>query len=149
MKAYVAYGSNLDLNQMYRRCPDSELWRTGYIDGYELNFKKMPFGRAAFATIDKKKGARVPVGVFRISKRDEKMLDIYEGFPTHYMKKTVTVHLDGGGTVEAMVYIMNASAVPGRPSRSYLYTIVTGYEDCGLDFDTLEGALTRCPVKYE
>lgn len=96
MKAYVAYGSNLDLHQMYRRCPTSELWRTGYIEGYELNFKKMPMGRAAFATIDKKKGARVPVGVFRINRFDEKMLDLYEGYPRHYKKKTVSVALDGG-----------------------------------------------------
>lgn len=145
MKAYVAYGSNLDLHQMYRRCPTSELWRTGYIEGYELNFKKMPMGRAAFATIDKKKGARVPVGVFRINRFDEKMLDLYEGYPRHYRKKMVSVALDGGGSIEAMVYIMNPSAKPGTPSRSYLDTIVRGYEDCGLDYEALDEALARCP----
>lgn len=147
MKYYVAYGSNLDLYQMYGRCPDSEFWRTGYIDGYELNFKKMPFGRAAFATIDKKKGSKVPVGVFRISEDDEQMLDIYEGYPTHYYKQNVSVALDGGGKVKAMVYIMNATAKPGTPSRSYLETIVRGYEDCGIDYDALEAALARCPKK--
>lgn len=142
---YVAYGSNLNLSQMKNRCPRAKLVGTGYIKGYELSFKGLPIGRACFATIDKRKGCTVPVGLFSITAADERALDIYEGYPRHYHKDTVTVSLAGGKTVKAMVYIMNSSAHPGSPSPGYIRTIEQGYDDCGLDRTYLNEALDRCP----
>ena len=38
-RLYVAYGSNLNFEQMKYRCPTAKLYDTGIIEGYELQFK--------------------------------------------------------------------------------------------------------------
>ena len=37
-KLYIAYGSNLNLNQMKYRCPTAKLVGKGTIENYELQF---------------------------------------------------------------------------------------------------------------
>lgn len=76
-KLYVAYGSNLNKEQMRYRCPTAKFVGTGIIEGYELQFKGALHG--ACATIAPKEGAAVPVGIWTIQKPDEKRLDLYEG----------------------------------------------------------------------
>jgi len=92
-RLYVAYGSNLNLEQMKYRCPTAKLYGTGEIKNYELQFK----GRqdSAFATIAPKEGASVPAAVWEIQPRDELSLDRYEGYPSHYFKRDIPVQLDG------------------------------------------------------
>ena len=135
-KLYVAYGSNLNTAQMANRCPTATVYGKGYIDDYELIFRRV-------ATIDKKAKSRVPVGVWEIQPRDEMALDRYEGYPHLYRKETITVNM-GKEQVEAMVYIMNEDQ--GRyalPNKSYYGTIMGGYEDIGLDTRYLKNALVR------
>lgn len=141
-KLYVAYGSNLNTGQMAYRCPWASVYGTGYIDGYELLFRRV-------ATIEKKEGARVPVGVWRIFPEDEIALDRYEGYPRLYRKETITVDM-GKEKVKAMVYIMNEDQ--GRyalPNKSYYETIFVGYETIGLDTRYLKNALVRTAEKRE
>ena len=76
-KLYVAYGSNLNKEQMRYRCPTAKFVGTGIIEGYELQFKGAL--HSACATIAPKEGAAVPVGIWTIQKPDEKRLDLYEG----------------------------------------------------------------------
>lgn len=38
-KYYIAYGSNLDVDQMLRRCPDAITIGSSTIDGYRLVFR--------------------------------------------------------------------------------------------------------------
>ena len=38
-KYYIAYGSNLDVDQMLRRCPDALTIGRSTIDGYKLVFR--------------------------------------------------------------------------------------------------------------
>ena len=116
-RLYVAYGSNLNLEQMKYRCPTAKLVGTGVIENCELQFKGFPTG--AFATIGQKPGASVPVGVFDIQPMDERSLDRYEGYPSHYFKKTVPVQMTNGDKVNAMVYIMNPKMKFGLPSANY------------------------------
>ena len=137
-RLYVAYGSNLNIKQMKYRCPTAKLYGTGTLDGYELQFKGYP--SSAFATIAPKAGASVPVAVWDIQPRDEKSLDRYEGYPSHYFKEDVTVNV-GGEEVSAMVYIMNQKMRFGLPSINYYKTVLDGYKDCGLDTAALETAL--------
>ena len=51
---YLAYGSNLNINQMRMRCPDSKVVSKGFINDYELLFKGSLTG--AYLTIEEKKG---------------------------------------------------------------------------------------------
>ena len=144
-RLYVAYGSNLNIEQMTNRCPGAKLYGTGVIENFELQFKGK--SHSAFATIAPKDGASVPVAVWEISKQNEQALDRYEGYPSHYFKQNVPVQLDGS-EVTAMVYIMNLKMDFGLPS-SYYYDIVReGYEDCGLDTAALEQALRESTRQF-
>ena len=131
MKLYVAYGSNLDKEQMKYRCPSARPVQSGYLDNWQLIYRGSKTG--AYASIHYKKGCRVPVGLWEITKHDERFLDRYEGYPIFYQKKNIFVHLGGGSKVKAMVYIMRSDASPGAPSKQYLRTILRGYADFGLD----------------
>ena len=86
--AYVAYGSNLSVEQMAIRCPDATIIGTGKIRDYKLVFR-------FHADIEKSKGSYVPVLVWKISEVDEKRLDIYEGVSSgYYHQEEVKVLMD-------------------------------------------------------
>lgn len=61
---YLAYGSNLNLEQMRRRCPTAVKVGTAFIENYRLMFKGS--GSGNYLTIEKENGHYVPVGVFII-----------------------------------------------------------------------------------
>ena len=82
---YFAYGSNLNHEQMQRRCRDSEYIKNFVLEGYKLSFCAVSRSYGV-ANIIKKSGSKVPGGIWKISESDEKELDIYEGYPTLYTK---------------------------------------------------------------
>lgn len=143
-KLYVAYGSNLHLGQMAVRCPSATVFGTGLLNNWELLYKGSMTG--SYATIRRKKGSVVPVVVWTISQYDEWNLDRYEGFPAFYFKQDVMVYLPFGKK-KAMVYIMNTSASPGRPSTRYVRTIREGYIANKLDLRYLEESLQKNKVE--
>ena len=61
VKYYIAYGSNMDLDQMSYRVRDSIFIGTGYIEGYRLEFK------SKYASIEEEENSSVPVVIFGIS----------------------------------------------------------------------------------
>ena len=139
---YVAYGSNLNIEQMSFRCPDAEAVGTGVIQDYRLTFKAL--GTCAFATIEPCEGESVPVAVWSVSRRDETALDRYEGYPSHYGREHVDVLMDGDGEiVNGLVYIMNPRAVPLLPSQGYFEAVLSGYRSFGLDKKKLFDAWHR------
>ena len=142
-KLYVAYGSNLNKQQMKGRCPDAKFVGSGVIENYELQFKGSLYG--AHATIAPKEGSSVPVGLWTIQSRDESRLDMYEGYRKtgyrYYDKEQVRVNLSNGGSVIGMVYIMDQKMDFGQPTPGYYETVKEGYDDCGLDQSVLEQAL--------
>ena len=143
---YAAYGSNLNVSQMSYRCPFAKLYGTGVIKDYTLQFKGNP--ESAFATIAPKNGSSVPAAVWEIQPSDERSLDRYEGYPSHYFKKNVPVRLNDGQEVNAMVYVMNLKMNFGLPSTHYYRTVHQGYMDCCLDTDVLSEALGDSAQKF-
>lgn len=131
MKKYIAYGSNLNLSQMALRCPTAAFYGSGIIQDWTLVFRAMR--GPAYATIEPCLGSQVPVVVWNIDRCVEKALDLYEGYPSFYTKKSISVTMDSGMELDAMVYIMNRLAMPGIPSERYVKTIYQGYLDNGLD----------------
>jgi gamma-glutamylcyclotransferase (GGCT)/AIG2-like uncharacterized protein YtfP len=129
---YIAYGSNLNLKQMARRCPTATVVGTGWVPNYQLTFRGV-------ATLEPMEGARTPVGVWEIDKRAEAALDIYEGYPHLYRKEMVKVECNGE-IMECMVYLMNTGK-PSLPNMYYYNTIQEGYRDVGLDEGYLIGAI--------
>lgn len=135
---YIAYGSNLNLGQMAKRCPTAEVIKATFLQNYRLMFR----GKGtAVATIEKHRGSKVPVLIWRLQPSDEHNLDIYEGYPHLYRKEMVKVTVDGK-RIQAMVYIMNEALHPyGTPSRSYFDTICQGYGYSGFDGKILRQAV--------
>ena len=79
---YFAYGSNLNLFQMKRRCKDSIFLKKINLKNFKLTFRS----KYRAADIERKKNFLVPGALFDISKSDEKKLDVYEDFPVLYKK---------------------------------------------------------------
>ena len=67
---YFAYGSNLNLFQMKRRCKDSIFLKKINLKDFRLTFRS----KYRAADIEPKKHSNVPGGLFEISKNDEKKL---------------------------------------------------------------------------
>ena len=137
---YIAYGSNLNLYQMARRCPTAKVVADSKLQDYELLFRGV--NGSAVATIEPKEGASVPVLLWDIRKKDECALDVYEGWPSLYRKEVLPVRL-GGIERSGMVYVMNEGRPFGKPSPYYLHIIRQGYRDAGFDPRYLDRAAER------
>ncbi len=134
MKYYLAYGSNLNKGQMEKRCPGAVPVGTMMLKGYELLFKG-----CGVLTIEKKRGGRVPLGIWEVNDGHEKSLDLYEGYPRVYYKKEIPV--PGGRT--GFIYIMHEDRPLNGTGRLYYDICRKGYEDFGFDVKYLEDALER------
>jgi len=137
-KRYIAYGSNMDEGQMAYRCPTARLLGQTEVEGYRLLFKGSLTG--AYATIEPQEGGRVPVLIWEIGAADEASLDRYEGYPSFYYKKDLTVSLDGQ-EVTAMVYIMDERRRLGEPSGAYYGVLERAYKKFGFPMEILQTAL--------
>ena len=137
---YIAYGSNLSVEQMRHRTPDARIVGTAVLKGWQLLFRYC-------ATIRENPEYDTPVLVWDISERDEARLDRYEGFLRLYYKKElpVTVTPLNGDTVmnvTAMVYIMTECERPAvLPSKAYYDVLDAGYAMFGFDKRILRQAL--------
>lgn len=129
---YIAYGSNINLEQMKYRCPHSKVVGTSKIKDYELEFRGV-------ATIVSNKGATVPVLIWELDERDLPVLNRYEGWPRLYRQETMSFELNGR-EVEGMAYLMNYGEL-SPPSPQYYNTILQGYRENGLDEKYLQTAL--------
>lgn len=140
-RLYIAYGSNLNLEQMKRRCPTAEVVGAAELKNWRLWFRGG--GHSAVATIEREQGAIVPVLIWRICPQDELALDRYEGAPFLYRKESLRVIVNGE-RVYALVYIMNETGHPyGLPAAGYLNTIREGYESANFNAGILYDALKR------
>lgn len=138
-RLYVAYGSNLNLEQMKHRCPTATIYGKGKLHDYKLFFKGMDHN--AFLTIEPCKGSIVPVALWDIEPEDEKSLDRYEGYPSFYYKEDVEVELDTGEMIRAMVYIMALGVDYNEPSPRYHKAVTEGYQEFGFDTKYIEEAV--------
>ena len=131
---YFAYGSNLNLFQMKRRCKDSVFLKKYELKGYRLNFRS----KYRAADIEKSKNSIVPGALFEISKSDEKKLDVYEDYPILYKKLYFTYY-----NKTVMTYIMVNKTEFRYPTERYLNVVKQGYKDCNLNISYLIKALNK------
>ncbi len=127
---YFAYGSNLNHSQMKRRCKDSIFLKKINLNNFKLTFRNM------YADIEFKKNKIVKGALFKISKIDEKKLDIYEDYPIVYKKYYFTYY-----GKKVMTYTMVNKTLFTFPTERYLNIIKSGYKDCKLDIKFLKKAL--------
>jgi len=129
---YFAYGSNLNHFQMKRRCKDSIFLKKINIKGFRLTFRS----KYRAADIESKKKSIVTGALFKISKSDEKKLDVYEDFPILYKKHHFYYYKK-----KVMTYTMAKKTPFTYPTERYLNIVKRGYKDCMLDVKFLKKAL--------
>ncbi|MBM7805843.1 hypothetical protein JOD57_001680 [Geodermatophilus bullaregiensis] len=139
MGLYAAYGSNMDPDQMLRRCPSSPHVGTGWVRGWRLTFGAEEYGwEGALATLvpaeDDSPG--VFVALYDLTPTDERALDAWEGADSGlYRKLNLGVHTLGGDVV-AYVYALDAFE-GGLPSARYLGALADAAEAAGAPADYL------------
>lgn len=113
-RLYFGYGSNLWLNQMANRCPDSTFVAIAALQDWKwfINVR-------GYANIVPSPGDVVYGMVYAITPANERSLDRCEGVPYAYVKQMHGVQMDGS-VVEALVYVDNVRTQEGRIGGEYI-----------------------------
>ena len=101
---YFAYGSNLSLEQMAARCPESR-----YIGLARLHDFRWHINQHGYANVVPKRGSVVEGLCYLLSRRDEARLDKNEGVPIAYVKQHEEVEL-----------FMASGAIAGRQVKEII-----------------------------
>lgn len=133
---YLAYGSNMSVEQMAHRCPDATFLKITTLPGFKFEFKGEV--NRSYATIVPEEQASIPVMLWEISESDEVELDKYEDYPDFYGKEYLTV--DG---MKVMYYYMQPQYSYGIPADTYYQTIENAYLKYDLDVMILKEALAE------
>lgn len=138
MKLYWAYGSNLNVQQMRRRCPGATVVAPLTLPNVILRFRSV-------ADVAFLRGADCPGGLWEITPHDEAILDRYEGVRPEapaaglYRKLYFKIELDGRCR-KVLYYMMNEVGIM-PPPVPYLSAIAQGYKDFGLPLERLQRAV--------
>jgi gamma-glutamylcyclotransferase (GGCT)/AIG2-like uncharacterized protein YtfP len=126
---------NTNKEEMAYRCPDAVPIGRAVLPGYRLEFK-------SFATIVPSPTEQVEGVLWTITELDELALDMLEGYPEFYDKKTVSVEHDNQSYI-AMTYVMGPREQGHAPSDSYYSMVSEGYQSFGLKQRQLLDAKNR------
>ncbi|KAK6543705.1 hypothetical protein TWF694_000440 [Orbilia ellipsospora] len=161
-KLYFAYGSNIWLDQMVRRCPSSTYKAVARLPSYRWLICERGYANIYPSPSPSTTTSEVWGILFDLPPEDEASLDRYEGFPFDYEKEMVTVELlekDSEGQtqkVEALVYIDRNHTTDGKVKHEYIGRMKNAIED-GLKLgmprgyvkDVMLGPLTLTPDQFE
>ena len=118
---------------MAQRCPGAEPTGPGRLIGYRFIFAGIS-ERWGGAVADARKDPEwyIQGGLYRLRKADLDSLDNFEGHPHFYRREKVEILIPSGETILAWLYRMSDRHKRGKPSRSYLETILKGFFDFNL-----------------
>ncbi len=126
---YFAYGTNLNLRDMRRRCPAAKPVGAATLKDHKLVFRH-------FADLAPESGSTVSGALYEITPGCQRALDAYEG--KDYRQVTLSVET-AEGPREAMAYVMGKGDL-APPDLEYFTTIARGYGDWKFDADALRKA---------
>ncbi|KAF8912089.1 hypothetical protein CPB84DRAFT_1761234 [Gymnopilus junonius] len=125
---YFGYGSNLWIDQMKRRCPDSKYVCVGSLANW-----KWIINVRGYANIIPSEGDIVYGLMYELTPADEESLDIYEG--STYEKQYIPVNIDADKcnvdykVVEVLIYVDVERKSESYPRTEYIYRMNMGIED--------------------
>jgi len=128
-KLYFGYGSNLWLDQMARRCPESKLVGLGILQGWKWIINDRGYANVIRSPKDLVYGL-----VYEISLSDEASLDRAEGVPWAYIKETMEIELQSEdnekkSAVQNLVYIDKRRVEEAQPKEEYVHRMNMGIKD--------------------
>ena len=147
-QAYLAYGSNMSVEQMAYRCPRARIIGTGILENWRLMFKGPGPLLGTYATIEEWQGYKVPFVLWDITRRHEMKLDLCEGYPKHYQKKYVDVEVDGK-KYNALVYVKDENLPVNISSDHYIAVLEEAYKKFGFDLKILQAAVDLSDRHYQ
>ena len=124
-RLYFAYGANMHPENMKHRCPGAVPLRAMELQDWELKFYN-------HATILPCSGASVHGVLWEITPACERSLDLFEGYPMYYTKRTWAQ--DG---IEFFFYEMTPKNWSGTPSEYYVSDIQDSYKYWKIPRDNL------------
>ena len=127
---YFAYGANINSDDMAWRCPQARP-----VGAFELRNWQLEL--YCHATIEPQSHSSVHGVMWELTDRCEQSLDVFEGFPSYYTKRTV--YQDG---LWFFFYEMT-DPKSGTPSQGYISGIAQGYDQWQLPQSKLKEALDR------
>lgn len=122
---YFAYGSNLCVQQMARRCPGATDPQPAMLADHDWLINER-----GVATVEPFTGSRVHGVLWWLTDQDLATLDSAEGVPVRYRRDRLTVQTDTGSS-PAWVYV-DHRVEPGPPRPGYLERIIDGARHHGL-----------------
>ena len=122
---HFAYGSNMSVPMMRRRCPAARLEGRALLAGYRVIIT-----REGYASILSAPGGRVHGVLWRLTPRDLAALNAYENLGELYRAVTMTV-VGNRRRVAALVYVGRSQA-RGRPRRGYMDIVTAAAREAGL-----------------
>lgn len=137
---YFAFGSNMDVEQMQRRCLSAREVAPSVLDGYRFAYAGVSASRGAgVATVIKDPESYVEGMLYSITVEDLLRLDGFEGAPHWYQRKRLTVAEWDTRHREAWVYILDQPL--NLPTREYHEIVKAAYDNLSLDTQPLDDAL--------
>lgn len=110
---YFGYGSNIDEEQMKRRCPAARAVCTGTLVDFKLVER-------LYADVEEAKGSNVHGLLYEMTPEDFKSLDKYEGYPVRYTRYVWDIRrVETGDFVKAVVYQMTPECRRERDGKKY------------------------------
>ena len=138
-----SYGVNTALKHVGHRCPEWDgQWAPAFLDGHRMRFEKAyPGSGHTYCNVRPEPGQRVFGALLWLDQESFRSIDLYEGFPTHYQRKHVTVHVDGLGFESAWVY--HSEHIDGDlpPAVSYYTEVLRGLIDIGAPSQYVEDVI--------
>lgn len=125
---YFAYGSNMNAEQMARRCPSARLVAPARLEGFRLAFTRYSerWG-AGVADVVPDLGFEVWGLLYELGEDDLVALDRCEGHPTHYVRGELGVAV-AGEPVQAQVYTVREKDDFHPPAAQYLAMMIAAAE---------------------
>lgn len=131
---YAAYGANTNRTHMRSRCPTARYVGNCTLHDFSLVFR----GVADVVDI---RHANVVCALWEIMPADERALDMFEGFPTHYTKRYARIQYRGE-TRDVMFYVMAGQRNDvHEPPHSYEATLRDGYRECNMSQKQIDRAV--------
>lgn len=147
---YFAFGSNLCLAQMQRRCPTACLVGPARLERHELAFRGYS-GRwgGSVATVRPSPSGIVNGLLYALRQRDLEQLDKFEGVPHAYVREVRLVRAEDGRRRKAQIYLLVGplKGIALGPGDEYLVQIRRAYQAYGFDERALASAASTCQTR--
>lgn len=132
---YFAYGSNMNLEQMKKRCPSAVFLKKVRLKGYKFVYDGCSsLRKCAVANIVRSENDTVWGALFEVDSECIDSLDRYEGFPFSYQKETLEVIDEQNRKYDALVYVREPQMIV-KPSDEYRNVVLDGAKNCELPKD--------------